>query len=63
MAVTHGLYRSIVNVDVCIEFKLLEAKVPLLFSGTVGFPPHMEGRYICTVKNKINTNRIVSPFH
>lgn len=34
-----------VNVGVCTEFKPVEAKVPLPFSGTVGFPPHMEGHY------------------
>lgn len=34
-----------VNFDMRTESEPLEVKVPLLFSGTVGFPPPMEGRY------------------
>jgi hypothetical protein len=33
------------DLNVCIESKLCEVKVPLTFSGTVGFPPPGEGRY------------------
>ncbi len=38
MTVEHGLCRSMVNLDVYIECEPLEVKVPLIFSGTVGFP-------------------------
>jgi hypothetical protein len=31
--------------DVCIEFKLLKVKVPMIFLGTVGFSLRREGRY------------------
>lgn len=44
MAIVHDFCRSMMNNDVCIESELLEVKVPLIFSGMVGFPPHMEGR-------------------
>ena len=44
MAMEHGLCRSTVNVDVYTEFEPLEVKVPLIFSGTVGFPRRRDGR-------------------
>ena len=44
MAVVHGLNRSMVNVDVCTESEPLEVKVPFIYSGTVGFPRHRDGR-------------------
>ena len=31
MAIVHGLYRNMVNVDVCIESEPLEVQVPLTF--------------------------------
>jgi hypothetical protein len=40
----YDLYKIIGNVDVCIEFELLEVKVPIIFLGTVGFSLHREGR-------------------
>jgi len=41
----HDLYRTMGNIDVCIESKLLEVNVPIVFLGTVGFSPPREGRY------------------
>ena len=29
----------------CADFKILEIKVPIIFSGTQGFPLHRDGRY------------------
>ena len=46
MAMVDDLYRSRVDVDLCTDFEPLEVKVPLRCSGTVGFPPPMEGRYL-----------------
>ena len=45
MAIVHGSYRNIVNVDVCIESEPLKVQVPLTFSGTMSFPRHRDGRY------------------
>ena len=44
MAIISDLHKNIVNVDVCIESKPLEVEVPLIFSGTVGFPRRRDGR-------------------
>lgn len=30
---------------VCIDFKMLEVKVPIIFSGTQGFPARRDRRY------------------
>ena len=46
MAIINGLHRSIVNFDMRTESEPLEVKVPLLFSGMVGFPPYRDGRYL-----------------
>lgn len=46
MAIVHGVHRIIVKIDMCTESGLLEIKVPLISSGTVCFPPPMEGRYL-----------------
>jgi len=40
----YDLYKTIVNASVCVEFKLLKIKVPLIFSGMVGFPRPRDGR-------------------
>jgi len=29
---------------VCTDFKMLKVKVPIIFSGTWGFPLHRDGR-------------------
>ncbi len=34
-----------VNVDVCTQSEPFELKIPLIFSGTVGFPRQRDGRY------------------
>ena len=34
------------KLNVCAELLLLKVKVPLIFSGTGGFPARVEGRYI-----------------
>jgi hypothetical protein len=41
----HDLYRTMGNIDVCTESKLLEVNVPIVFLSTVGFSPPKEGRY------------------
>jgi hypothetical protein len=46
VATEHDLYKTIGNIDVCIEFELLKVKVPIDFLGTVGFSPPREGRYL-----------------
>jgi hypothetical protein len=43
---TRLIYRTIADIDVCTESESLEAKVPMIFLGTVGFSPPREGRYI-----------------
>jgi len=45
VATAHDLYRTIVNINVCVEFKLFKVKVPLIFFGTVGFSRRRDGRY------------------
>ena len=35
VAILQDLYRIIVNINVCTDFELLEAKVPFIFLGTV----------------------------
>jgi hypothetical protein len=35
-------------IKVCTDFKILEVKVPIIFSGTQGFPLRRDGRY-CTI--------------
>jgi hypothetical protein len=45
-SIAHKLYRTIANIDVCIESELVEVKVPLIFLGTVGFSLCREGRYM-----------------
>jgi hypothetical protein len=40
----YDLYKIIRTLDVCIEFELLKAKVPVIFLGTVGFSARRDGR-------------------
>jgi hypothetical protein len=42
--IEHDLYRTIRNIDVCIESKLLKVNVLIVFLSTVGFSPLREGR-------------------
>jgi hypothetical protein len=37
VATVHNLYITIGDLDICIEFELLEVKVPIVFLGTEGF--------------------------
>ena len=46
VALAHYVYLMMVKFDVCEELQSLEVKVSIIFSGTVGFPPPMEGRYV-----------------
>jgi hypothetical protein len=41
----YDLYKIIRTLDVCIEFELLKAKVPVIFLGTVGFSARRDGLY------------------
>ena len=45
MAIAHGLYRTIGNINVCAEPELLKVKVLIVFLGTVGFSLRRDGRY------------------
>lgn len=40
----HDLYRTIGNINVHAEFKLLEIEVSLIIFDTAGFLPRREGR-------------------
>ena len=42
-ASVHDIYLILVEFDVCAELYSPEVKVSVIFSGTVGFPPYMEG--------------------
>ena len=44
VATAYNLYRTMENIDVCIQFELLEVNVPITFLGTVGFSRHRDGR-------------------
>jgi hypothetical protein len=44
VALTHDLYRTMGNIDVCIEPELLEIIVPIVFLGMVSFSLLREGR-------------------
>ena len=44
VATEYDLQKIIMCVDVCIEFKLLKVKVPIIFLGTVGFSLRRDGR-------------------
>jgi len=40
-----GLSKNIGNIDRCIEFEMIEVKVPFDFPGTMGFPQRRDVRY------------------
>jgi hypothetical protein len=44
VATEYDLYKIIGTLDVCIEFKLLKVKVPVIFLGTVGFSARRDRR-------------------
>ena len=46
IAIAYDIYLILVKRDVCADLYSLEINVPNRFSGTVGFPPPMEGLYI-----------------
>jgi hypothetical protein len=41
----YDLYRIIIDISACRDFELLNVKVPLIFSATVGFPPRRVFRH------------------
>ena len=45
MAIVHDLHTIVVNPDVYAGSESLKVEVPLIFSGTVGFPRPRDGRY------------------
>jgi len=52
---------------VCIDFKMLEVKAPVVFSGTWGFPPRRDerlglrgsGAVSCTLRAAIRTDAAI----
>ena len=42
MAREHNLQENIGDIAVCTDFEILELKVPIIFSGTWGFPLGMD---------------------
>jgi hypothetical protein len=38
VAIEYKLYNIIGGIKVCMDFKMLKVKVPIIFSGTQGFP-------------------------
>jgi len=44
VAIEYNLQENIGGNKVCIDFKMLEVKVPIIFSGTQGFPLCRDGR-------------------
>ena len=44
------MYRTIANINVCAEIKLLKVKVPLICLGTQGVSARREGRYLASVE-------------
>jgi hypothetical protein len=53
VATVYDLYRTIGNINIYAESKLLKVKVLIVFLGTVGFSLCREGRYLVffTYKN------------
>lgn len=45
MSMEHDLFKNIRDINACIDFEIIEVKVPIIFSCVVGFL-HREGRYI-----------------
>jgi hypothetical protein len=39
----YDLYKILGDVDMCKEFDMFKVKVPIIFFGTVGFSPCMDG--------------------
>jgi hypothetical protein len=44
VAIEHSLKENIGDVKVRTDFNMLEVKVPIIFSGTWGFPLRRDGR-------------------
>ena len=57
MAIVHGLYRNIVNIDMYIESEPFKVQVSLTFSGTMSFPRHRDGRYYVTKGHSLQIKR------
>jgi hypothetical protein len=45
LAMEHGLYQNLGDIDMCREFDKFKVKVCVIFFGTVGFSLRREGRY------------------
>lgn len=45
VATEHDLYKNIRDINAYTDFKMIEVKVPIIFSCTVGFALRREGRY------------------
>jgi hypothetical protein len=50
MATVHGSYRTVGNIDECIESELFKVNVPLILCGMVGVAPPRDGRYQSDLK-------------
>jgi hypothetical protein len=44
VAIVYNLYRTMGDLNVCVEFELLKVKVPIVFLGIEGFSPRRDGR-------------------
>ena len=45
VAIESNLKENIRDIKVCTYFTILKVKVPIIFSGTEGFPARRDGRY------------------
>jgi hypothetical protein len=46
VAIEHNFQDILRDIGLCIDFEIPEVKVPVIFSGTQGFPVRRDGRYI-----------------
>lgn len=50
VAMEHDLCKNIGNINVCIDFKMLKVKVPMIFLCIVGFLLPREGHYMLRIR-------------
>lgn len=48
VAIEYKSQHIIRSIEVCIDFKIFKVKVPIIFSGTQGFPARRDRRYHIT---------------
>ena len=60
VATEHNLQKIIRDIVLCINFKILEFNVHVIFSGTEGFPARRDGRYN---KNYSYSNLVICLSH